>query len=848
MAAIQFSTVLTPTLSVPKPASSSIRSLFKPRWLVFHVLCLASIAVAWLVDESVFHAMNRWYNGPPPVRGELAQLIVSLAMYGQALGFVVTIALILLLDERHRGRALFVGVMIASAGFATSAFKSLVGRERPLDTQGKTVLHGPHKGLTQSRTQSFPSGHTATAFAMSYGVSACYPALAPLSWSLAAGVAVNRLITVRHFLSDVIAGAWLGLVTSAIMARLSSLRRLTEATSQLLAPTGLTMVGRPKETMLRRMKPILASPLLLFATSLLLNWVGNGSTPLWDRDEPRFATAAREMIERDDWIVPTFNGELRPDKPIMIYWLTGLAYRVLGEGTFAARFWSGVGGTAAVAATYFLARRMFDTRVALLAGWILALSPMLIIESKLATVDALLLAETATAVALLWRLTRGPDLAAAIAFWVTLGLAVLTKGPVAVGIVASTGAAYALLSREWAWLKNLRPLMGLVVFALVVAPWVIAVNRATGGDFLRLSLGHHVIKRSTTPLEGHSGFPGYYLLSLVALMAPWAWMLPWAVRVHWPRKRDERLLFLAAWAGATLLIFEFVSTKLVHYYLPAYPALAILVASALVGRFGSQPLGARVFDRRFGRILIAAALVATPVGLAAVGFALPTPAQLPGALVAVVAGGGLLAAGLLIQQHRLKRAFGVLAASLVSAFLVAGEALAPAIGRDRLIVQVAERLKEYGHDSPIALWLYRDPSLVYNVGRVIPVVDSMTETPLFPETLELAQHTGGFVCPMTTKQMAQMAEDPTLSLTIRETVSTASLFAGRTKEVHLVEVRPSPLAAPIERTRVVLRELLPGQARVVMPLFDESPTKVGNAGRRYPLNPVFLSMKQRETK
>mgnify|MGYP002626658642 CR=1 FL=1 len=135
----------------------------------------------------------------------------------------------------------------------------------------------------------------------------------------------------------------------------------------------------------------LASPVLIVLASLTINLIGNDRIPLWDRDEPRFATATREMSERGDWIVPTFNGELRPDKPILIYWLMGAAYELFGEGTFAARFFSGIAGAAACLVTFYLGSAMFCRTTGLLAAWMLALSPMLIVESKLATVDAVVL-------------------------------------------------------------------------------------------------------------------------------------------------------------------------------------------------------------------------------------------------------------------------------------------------------------------------------------------------------------------------------------------------------------------------------------------------------------------------
>ncbi|MGL4463264.1 MAG: phosphatase PAP2 family protein [Planctomycetia bacterium] len=210
-----------------------------PPWacrLKFHALFLVLGVVAFWWDESVFHRMNDWYNGPNPVNGELNQLILSAKMYGQTLGIGMTIALIWTFDAKHRGRAAVLGVMLAVAGLGSAGLKASLGRERPLDADGRTVFHGPDKGVSNGRYQSMPSGHTATAVALSYGLARIYPAGGPLFSTLAVGVGVNRVVTVRHFLSDVVAGAWLGFMLAAYASRQPWVWTMEEKLSQRLAP------------------------------------------------------------------------------------------------------------------------------------------------------------------------------------------------------------------------------------------------------------------------------------------------------------------------------------------------------------------------------------------------------------------------------------------------------------------------------------------------------------------------------------------------------------------------------------------------------------------------------------
>ncbi|QDU64563.1 Undecaprenyl phosphate-alpha-4-amino-4-deoxy-L-arabinose arabinosyl transferase [Planctomycetes bacterium Pan216] len=839
-------TPLTTESSERANRPQSARRRWHPSWLVLHASFLALVALAWVLDGSVFHLANNWFNGPEPLNGELHQLIISMAMYGQALGIVMSLVMILVFDQRHRGRALVLGVMLILTGLSCGMLKMIIGRQRPLQAVGQTVLEGPARGFRSSRNQSFPSGHTATAFAMSYGLSAFYPPARPIVWALAYGCAFNRIITVRHFASDVVAGAWLGLIMGCLVLKMPWLRRWEETISRAWSD-GLT---RPWSIVTglvtkKRVWRLISSPGVLVIVTLAVAWAGNAETPLWDRDEPRFATAAREMLERGDWVVPTFNGHLRPDKPILIYWLMMGAIKVFGDGTFAVRFFSGCGLAGAALLVYFLGRSMFDRRVGVLAGWMLALSPMAIVEAKLATVDSVLLFFIMLALTALWRLYQGPSLLAAFAFWAALGLGVLTKGPVALGVVGLTLVPFCLLRREFRWLGRLHLLMGPILFVAIIAPWVMMVQQRTDGDFLHFALGHHVVRRSFKVLEGHRGFPGFYVLTLLGLMFPWAILLPWSIKRHWQQFRvDPRLAFLACWTVGPLLMFELVKTKLVHYYLPAYPALALIVASALVGRFAGRT-GLSAFPARLGHLLVAGGIGGSIAGL---GFAifLSRVADMPETMIqgvvviSFLAFGGLVPAGYLISQRRLKRGFVIVAGTMVAAFIVGGSQLAPNVGKGGEAWAIAQRLRAIETDRPIALWLYREPSIIHQVGHPIPLVDPMRSEPIFPQALRFALDRGPFVTVMTDEDIERMSSDPTLELTTVESITRFSFKKFRDRSVHLVEVRPSARAEEIvalHRSRDGAESL---RSEIDLSLDWEWEDDDPNAGRRYPLNPVCL--------
>ena len=423
------------------------------RQFLLHLLGLCLFAMSLLFDVPIAHAFNRWYNGPDPVPGELHQLIISLAQYAQPIGLVVAAVLMWIFDAHRRGRLVVLATVLIISGIGSTFIKSVTGRERPCDSHCEVIFHGPVHKWSDSKVASFPSGHTAAAFALSYALASFYPPTRRLVWMLAFGVAFNRMVTVRHFPSDIVAGAWLGYFTAVWTMQTAWVWRFASKWNPVLT----LGFARPR---LRRFHPwsvcrrLLASQWILVAACLAMYWAGNGDYSLWDRDEPRFASATCEMMTQGDWLVPKFNGELRPDKPILIYWLQTISFLMFGDNPFAARFWSGIGGVIACLATWRLGEAMFDRRVGLVSAWVLALSPMMIIESKLGTVDALLLGFVSLSIYFLWMLyQQGPSTRYALAFWACLGLGILTKGPIAMAIPGAIAVGFSLIRHEWrvAW-------------------------------------------------------------------------------------------------------------------------------------------------------------------------------------------------------------------------------------------------------------------------------------------------------------------------------------------------------------------------------------------------------------
>jgi 4-amino-4-deoxy-L-arabinose transferase-like glycosyltransferase len=465
-------------------------------------------------------------------------------------------------------------------------------------------------------------------------------------------------------------------------------------------------------------------PLAIVVLALALNLAGNGRTSLWDRDEPRYAVCVREMRASQNWFFPTFNGEPRYHKPILIYWLMGLATAVWGDNPFGVRMVSSLAGAGTVLGVWVLGRRMLGPNGARLAALVMATSPLAVAESKLATTDATLALFLLGCQACLWELGRRPSRVAAGVFWGLMGLATLTKGPVGPALVAVSS----ILAWWWgfpaaAW-KRLHWRRGLAGFALLTAPWFIVVAVASGGDYLRFALGKEIVHRVASDMEAHGGFPGYYAVIGTLAFYPWSALFPAAVLGAWLRRRSSpHFGFLLGWAIGPLVLLECFRTKLIHYYLPALPACALLVAWLIVSVTAE---GVNIRRRPLGRLGMA---ILVAIGLASVALLVALSMVVRGGLFApLLLVAAVLAAGTLrglswFQQGAIERAAYALAATWALVLVTFSGWLLPRAEPYRTSRIIGEKLAAFSAKLGIepVLLEYQEPGVIYAAGRPIPL-------------------------------------------------------------------------------------------------------------------------------
>jgi 4-amino-4-deoxy-L-arabinose transferase-like glycosyltransferase len=336
---------------------------------------------------------------------------------------------------------------------------------------------------------------------------------------------------------------------------------------------------------LRRDRRAFGFGLTLLGLVVFLTFViGLDAFVLLDVDEPRFVTATRNMYEGGDAIVPWFNGAERFDKPILVYWLQLIGMWIFGPTEFAARLPSVIAVTLAALSTSGIARCIGLRRdLALLSGLALAASAMPQVMGRAATADALLLGCTTACAWFQWRIAtrEKASFALHLGVWTTLGLAFLTKGPPA--LVGPAALGLGLLSERRklhvrAWLLGF-----LWALALVLA-WAIPALVRSDGRYWTEGVMHHVVERSLRPFEGHGGFaPWWYLFYLAAVPITFLPSSAFLLRLFGRHEGEDpipRHRALWIWVLGTLLVFTLATSKLPHYPMPAFPALAILAAAA----------------------------------------------------------------------------------------------------------------------------------------------------------------------------------------------------------------------------------------------------------------------------
>lgn len=316
--------------------------------------------------------------------------------------------------------------------------------------------------------------------------------------------------------------------------------------------------------------------------------IGHQTVPPMDRDESRFAQASKQMLASGDYVTVRFQDELRAKKPAGIYWLQSAAAGLFGADDIAAyRLPSLLAFLAAIWGTYHLASHLYRKPRALLAAAVLGASLLAFAEAHLAKTDTVLMALCLAQQMALMRiylavqLGRAPPERSWLWFWVFMGAAIMIKGPIAPLLGLVTIAALCLWDRSYRWLEQLHFARGLLVLAALTLPWAILVTLATDGAFLDIAVRGDFLAKVKAGQESHGAPIGTYMVLLGLLIWPGCILLPRAVAQVPTLLAHAQSRFLIAWIVPFWLLIELIPTKLPHYPLPVFPALAVLLVCAV---------------------------------------------------------------------------------------------------------------------------------------------------------------------------------------------------------------------------------------------------------------------------
>lgn len=522
---------------------------------------------------------------------------------------------------------------------------------------------------------------------------------------------------------------------------------------------------------------------------------------LWDADEARFSRATVEMVQSGNYLYPTFNDKLRPDKPILIYWLMSLPVRLLGPTELACRFFAPIGAAATCLLIWLVGCRLFSRKAALLAMLMLASTPIMLVVGTAATTDAILLACIWTAItAFVLSMADGVKVWHIALMTLALTAALLTKGPVgwvipllAIVTTLLIGMRGAVpLGRKYVpWLA----VAFVVGFGLALI-WAIPANDATHGEFYRRGIGFHVIERSQQPLQHHGGnfllYLLFYPLAILVGFLPWTMFLPGMVSALCGGRLGGRMgrAFLLGATLPTLVMMTIVQTKLPHYILPIWPALALGTAATMdaAQRNALTPRDLRWLRRGvwfFGplMILFALGLALAPLILPVPGLA--APCLITAAIICVMA-------CIAIRQHLFGTLRSAVIALLVAMAVIEGAlvlGVLPVVEKAKVIPAIARQVTpRLSKDTPVFACDVGRATLNFYIGRHITYLKS-------DEVVSWARGSGDGVLIINERDLRRI-EEKNKGLDLVAIARASGYDYSRAKWLELVAVARAAAASP----------------------------------------------------
>ncbi len=305
-----------------------------------------------------------------------------------------------------------------------------------------------------------------------------------------------------------------------------------------------------------------------------------GGNSIYILDEAKNAACAMEMMARNDWIVPTFNGELRTDKPVLHYYFMIVAYKLFGINPFAARFFSSVFGALTIMITFSFTSIHLNRKV---ANWVVIVflsSLHFALQFHLAVPDPYLVFFITASLFTFYHFFIRHYSWSLFLFYFCVGLGTLVKGPIAIAIPGAAIVVFLVITKKFSWqeIRKFRPFLGALLVALIALPWYILVHNKTDGLWTEGFFLQHNLGRFSNTMEGHGGIFLLTPLFVFIGLLPFSLLILPAMKLSWNDRKQQALGLCLSVLGVVIVVFSISSTKLPNYTVPTYPFMAIILA------------------------------------------------------------------------------------------------------------------------------------------------------------------------------------------------------------------------------------------------------------------------------
>jgi len=382
--------------------------------------------------------------------------------------------------------------------------------------------------------------------------------------------------------------------------------------------------------------------LLVMLTSCIVFFSGLGQYPLFNPDEALYAEPAREMLATGEYVTTLLNYVVRYTKPPLCIWAMALSYKIFGVNEFAARFFGVACGAILVSIVYLVIARYVSIRAAVIGALSLVVAPLFVLTAREAITDmplALFMAGSQLAFFHAFKVRR---FSFALAAYVLLGLAVMTKGPVGIVLPLAIVFAYHFLRGDLkAALRFYRPVVAALVVGAIALPWFAVEISVTKGAYFQEFIVRENFQRFTAVVDKHKQPVWYHAAAMFAGYFPFSFYLPqmlWPQLVKLPAffksegtilgryariksfllaqsEADDLYFYCLVWALFVLVFYSLSVSKLLPYTLPAFPAMAVLVAGELEAAFVAASFARICYPLLFVLLVYAFAGWLTPAKL-----------------------------------------------------------------------------------------------------------------------------------------------------------------------------------------------------------------------------------------